>query len=167
MVPNKKEQFVSFLNFDKIDELINLTDNLSENIISVSSRDVDKISDEIKRMLKMAACQTGMIRKDNGKIRNKTVLKGSLKINKPWFNEMCKNKCRRYIHAKQMYRKNNVEYNLVNLKHACKDYKKQLSKSKFKHSIQFCTEIRAMKSKKPKEFWALVNKELNNKAIYF
>ena len=114
-------------------------------------------------MLKMAACKTGMIRKDKVKIINKTVMKRSPKINKPWFNEMCKNKRRRYIHAKQMYRKNNAKYNLVNLKHACKDYKKQLSKSKSKHSLQFCTKIRAMKSKHPKEFWALVNKELNNK----
>ena len=47
--------------------------------------------------------------------------------------------------------------------HACKDYKKQLSKSKFKPSLQFCAEEIAIKSKNPKEFRALVNNELNNK----
>ena len=81
------------------------------------------------------------------------------KLKRPWFREECKQKRKKYLKAKQKFRKLNHPVYLLQLKTACKEYKKQLYISKRKHHLQFCHELRNMKTKKPREYWSKINQD--------
>jgi hypothetical protein len=76
---------------------------------------------------------------------------------KPWFNDKCKTSRKLFFQSKDNYTKGKTNENFALMKETSKCYKKDLAAAKLKYQNQICSELRALKNCKPKQYWNLLN----------
>ena len=77
--------------------------------------------------------------------------------NKPWFDSDCHKARNSYHNARKLYNKHKTQYYKNILKTVSKAYKRTISTSVKKHKNIKVQKIKQLKSKKPRDFWKIIN----------
>ena len=67
---------------------------------------------------------------------------------------------------KNTYKSNKNVGNLHKLKQICKSYKREVTKAKYLHHDKFCSLLRGLRKTKPKEYWSIINKQLEPRTAH-
>jgi hypothetical protein len=95
-------------------------------------------------------------------IKNHKMLSNYTKSqNKPWFNEDCKNLRSEYFKVKNKLRKIPSDDLKEVFRLKSKNYKKMVKITQKKFSKNLHKRLRELKSKNPKDYWAIINKASN------
>ena len=130
-----------------MDELMNET-GYSNDIINCITEDVSKI-------IVNAAKNCNLIKQKNIQTHSGPATK---KIDKPWFDENCKQLRRTYHRSKNNYRLFKNAASREAMVNDSKKYKKEIS-AKFKaYNDQFVKKVRGLRNSDPKSYWSLLNK---------
>ena len=137
---NKSEQFAERLANYNVDEIIRLFD--SGNI------SVSEMNKQLSSILVESAKDTlgtySKIHNHNGCL---------IKKNQSWFNGECKVSRRQYFKAKHKVKISNTVANRNNFAEKSKEYKKVLRRCERKATRKWHKEIRALKSRHPRDYW--------------
>ena len=160
------------LNSTEFDESIKCWDQSKENIYidSIDNGEIQTIVDYLDGI-------TGQVSNENinhivDKLNNryinaakmslgttKVYKNGTLKTqNKPWFSYECKQARKQYRRSKNYFYRKRTEYARTKLKEKEKSYKKTLDKEIAIYRKQMGKKLKDMKSKNPKEYWNILNK---------
>ena len=154
--------FVENLNSDKIASLISKIDALSSD--QAVANDINNLNTEYLSILIDAANGAGFIKevkvyppRNNHKVSTKPV-------QRPWFNNECKQLRQQYKRAKNLRHRINNAQNFNSVHNASKAYKKCINKQLRLYQKDFIIRLRALKHSHPKSYWSLLNKADNSKS---
>ena len=83
------------------------------------------------------------------------------KVNKPWFDQECRERMRQYKRIKERLRKSKSYSDREVLKTEYKLYKNFINRKRNIYNKNLHKELRNLKSSKPKEYWKLLNPKKN------
>jgi predicted peroxiredoxin len=146
----KTDQFNLNLNYEKITEVKNYLDTLSQDP-QITQDKIDKCVQDIELIFTKNCQKTFGFKKQNYKEIDK------IREKKPWFNQACKKMRNKYHVARKLYNKNKTSTNKLLLKNVSKQYKNCISKSFKIYKNERLMRIRNLKSDKPKEYWKIIN----------
>ena len=141
----KKDSFVHNLNIDEVNELLYFTRNCQ----SFTETDCNIINTKLCKIFQHCSLKTFGEPRFNKRPKRKG--------DKPWFGTDCRRARFFFNRARKKYNKiKNVE-NKTNMLSAGKAYRKTVNKYFNKHRRKFQNNIRHMHSKRPRDFWKLLN----------
>lgn len=148
---NRIDDYLANFSETNIQNLQNKLDSL--NLNNLNQEDLDSVCSDLKNILLDPAKLIGMTKtyKKSNKTKKKEVQ------NKPWFSNECKNKRVEYIRIKNRLKKINTDEAKRELKCESKSYKKHIKQIKKTYFKDLHNNIRSLKSKKPKEYWNMIN----------
>ena len=157
---NASDNFTSYLNSEKIESLIENLSNSSKDYSILTNDEVTNYVKEAQDILIEAAKASGMIKT---KRKKRMYVKSNKKV---WFDKNCKIKKKIY---NKLRKKDDASKNLnpeiKNLtKSAAKEYKKTVRKCYNNYIKNFHDNLRKLKSNSPKDYWNLINKQIDSKS---
>ncbi|MEW8544510.1 MAG: hypothetical protein AB2693_13350, partial [Candidatus Thiodiazotropha sp.] len=155
---NKLNDFIQNIDTNKLSRVNISLENAHRNVDDVDTDCIDNICTQISNMFTESAEITFGGSKKQYKDQRTN------KPNKRWFGFQCKNSRKKYHIAKRMHSLNPSQTTKDNLKRCSNDYKRTLNLhiNKFNHATQ--EKLRILKSKRPKDFWKIINSiDQNNK----
>ena len=85
------------------------------------------------------------------------------KNSKPWLNNVCQKACTKYHNSKVYYFRKRTEGAYKKYKEHEKSYQKILDSEQVKQRNKVSTYLKEIKTKNPKEYWKIINKNIKNK----
>ena len=151
--------YMSNLNDEKIGNLTEKLSNSLKNSSFISNTEVTNYVREAQDILINAAKAAGMI-KTKGK--NRSNFTSNKKV---WFDKDCKMKKKVYNKLRKKDDKcKRTNFEISNLrKKAAKDYKRSVRKCHKNYINTFHNNLRTLKSKFPKDYWNIINKQIFTK----
>ena len=90
---------------------------------------------------------------------NKQSTRRRKETHKPWYSAQCETKRHKYIRFKNKYRTLKNNQSLQQLRHASKEYKKEINTSFNKYKSKIAEQIRNLSSNNPQDSWEIINKD--------
>lgn len=148
----KKQLFVENLDQDKIQDVLNKLNNITQP----NKESINDIMSDIEVIFNTTRNNTftKYVSTDNS-IKTKS-------HEKRWFNNTCRLARKKYHLARRIYNTNKTQQNRQNLLDNSKQYKKEINKSLLQYKRSMRNKVRQMQQKSPKDFWNYVN-SLNSK----
>ena len=155
---NKLKDFIQNIDVDKLSRVNISLEIAHRNVDSVNNACIDDICSQISNIFTDSADKTfdGSKYQYSDKQTNKT--------NKRWFGFQCKNSRKKYHIAKRIHSQNPSQTTTDNLKRYSNEYKRTLNLhiNRYNHATK--EKLRNLKSKRPKDFWKIINSiDKNNK----
>jgi len=148
--------FVQGLNFDEINSCKTLLSSMLENK-SFTTDSINKVNFEVCEVLRKSARNCGSIIHES-ECNNKTSESGGRKATqKPWYNKACEKKRRELYRARNIYKRNKTDENMLQKKSVGKEYKKELRKQYVAYKRDVVKKLRNLKSSDPKRYWTMLN----------
>ena len=149
-----KESFDEKIIDDLTIELDNLYDSKNYNDDIINS-----VTDKVSNIMLNAAINCDLVKQK--RIYNN--YKPKKVINKPWFDESCRNLRSRYMSSRIIFRRNRSKANQDEMISNSKKYKKEINK-KFKFfKSEIVLKLKKLKKSDPKAHWSLLNKYSSEK----
>ena len=146
---SKKDIFIQNINRQEVNDLTSSIQTIQNKNENISINDIDSILNRIAGCFKAAADSTFSTqqkvlfkRKDNDQI---------------WFGNDCNQARNEYNKAKQRNNKFPTSSNKKFLTEKSKKYKYTMNKHINKYKAKTKNKLRSMQSKRPKEFWKIIN----------
>ena len=120
----------------------------------LEEREMESVSHMVAAKLLQPAIDLGMTRVT--KLRGQVWKKTKRKPGKPWFNEECEIKRRRYMKLKKMLGKQKTQEARDETRTAAKDYKHFIRSKSRKYYHDIHVSLRNMQSSDPREYWRVI-----------
>ncbi|XP_071123270.1 uncharacterized protein [Mytilus edulis] len=150
----KKNEFVEFIDKNKISDLVAELESVDSNLLSQGK--INEVVENINSIFLDAA--ENVLGTYNASQGSRTGQKMGKKGNKPWFDKQCWNKRKIYRGAKRNYSSNRSEAKREEMKKKEREYKRQMDKSMREYRKKFQKHMKNLRTKNPKEYWKILNR---------
>lgn len=144
----KKELFCHNIDMQTLNAILTDIQLVQAETDDISARTIDLLMDKIASVFTISAKKT-FIKKKTNYARTKN--------DKPWFGNECNKTREEYNSAKTRHNRFPTELNKRTLTQKSKQYKSVMNSYINKHKAKTKIKLRNLHSKKPKDFWKLIN----------
>ena len=146
----KQHDITSILN-----ELASIKEGIGQETKDITQARLDKITMLITENLTQAAKNTNgtKIIKNNPNHRTHTDNHNTIKDNKEWFDDSCKEKRETYHRIKKSHNTNEAENSYANVQEASRSYKKTMNIAISKYKTKKQNELKRLRTADSKSFW--------------
>jgi len=156
-------QYTQAFSHENVNDLQRRISNVLSDISNVTQSCIDELYEQVADVFIQPAKCTGMYKKFQV---NETKSKKQRRYKREdWFNVDCEHKRKIYLKLKNEFQIGITLAVQDDLDAAFKQYKKLVKKSKKEFTKSFHSKIRSLKTRSPKDFWDILNKDCKVKKI--